>query len=177
MEPNKVNDINPNWVMASTARYKDDLGVPVVAGRFAETLRSISEYYIAVYITGRDFLDTIKSIKDLQNLNNNYGVSGKIDLCPKNGSFDLSLLYGKYLDMLHLFKDRYNKEKMSKIKLIDKNPSYCVISAEYDVGDNSMRFKYNDYRIGPLISEKIKLDELIESMENKLKDGNSKLQD
>lgn len=170
MEPNKVNDIDPNWIMASTVQYKDPFG----------TIRPFEDHYIAVYITGRDFIETIRSIKGLQNLDNNYELSGKIVLHPKNLSFDLSLIYGKFSDMIDLSKDRSNDVKRSKLKLIDKNPSYSKISVEYDVSDNSLSFKYDDDcegYLGHLRSDKINLDKFMELLENKLKDGNSKLQD
>ena len=38
-------------------------------------------------------------------------------------------------------------------------------------------FEYGDLNIEPLISDEFKLDRLIELLENKLKNGNSKLQD
>lgn len=169
METNRVSDIDPDWVMASTAQYKDPLG----------TLMPFSNHYIAVYIVGRDFIDAIRSIKSLQNLDDNYELSGKIVLQPKNGSFDLSLIYGKFSDIVNLVKDRFNDEKRAKIELIDKNPYYCKISAEYDVSDNSLLFRYKEggNYLENLFSDKISLDKFMELLENKLKNGNSKLQD
>ena len=41
----------------------------------------------------------------------------------------------------------------------------------------SLCFGYEDLNIEPLISDEFKLDRLIELLEDKLKNGNSKLQD
>jgi hypothetical protein len=175
MESNKVNDIDTNWVLVSTTYDKNKWEIMRRIGH-PKGIASIEGIYMAVY-ADREFLKTLKSIRDFKSSNNNYTISGKIIFCPEEWSFTLSIICGKFLDMVGLIKDPFNEEKRSKIRLINKRPSQPRASFEYDMENDRLCFEYGGLNIEPLISDEFKLDRLIELLENKLKSGNSKLQD
>lgn len=176
MEPNKVNDIDPNWALVSMAHDSITGGAMRVGTNFARELRLMESYYLAVYADS-GLVTTLKSIRDFQNSNNNYRMAGKIILFPEKESFTISLIHGKLLDMVDLVKDPFSEVKRSKLELVDKNPSPHKISAEYDLENKIIRFKYSNYSFGSFDSDEFMLDNLIERLENRLKNGNSKLQD
>ena len=82
-----------------------------------------------------------------------------------------------YQEKLFCCRKRERERERSKVRLISKRPSNYRVSVEYDMEKGSLCFGYEDLNIEPLISDEFKLDRLIELLEDKLKNGNSKLQD
>jgi hypothetical protein len=176
MEINKVNDIDTNWVLVSITYNKRRWELMRRIGNYPKGISSIDGLYIALY-ADIEFLKTLKSIRDFKSSNSNYVISGKIILLPEERSFTLSLICGEFSDMVDLIKDPLNEEKRSKVRLINKRPSNYRVSVEYDMEKGSLCFEYEDRTVDPLISDEFELGKLIEMLENKLENGNSKLQD
>ena len=162
MKTMESNEIDSNWVTISTADHEFCRGT----------------YYMAIYINEDNFLKTLMSIRSIIDSEENSVISGKIIFYPKNESFKILLLHGDFLDMVKYARDREDKVKRSKVKLAEPSPNKFY--GEYDVEKKTICFKYYRYSldvVNPLSSQNYKLDEIIESVENKFKYGNSKLQD
>ena len=123
------------------------------------------KYFIGIY-EDKDFVKTLKYIRDISNPNDNITISGKIIFKPKEGSFPISIYKGEIGDMIYLLKDPKNTTKRSEITLLDSNPSFSKIVAEYDTNSKSILFKYDDDEVGDYESGGTNLDDLIKLLDN-----------
>ena len=77
MESRLSSNINLNWsVLLPLYRY-DRWG----------------KYFIGIY-ADKDFVKTLKYIRDIKDINDNITISGKIIFQPKEGSFPISIYKG-----------------------------------------------------------------------------------
>ena len=123
------------------------------------------KYFIGIY-EDKDFVKTLKYIRDISNPNDNITISGKIIFQPKEGSFPVSIYKGEMEDMIYLVKDPKNKTKRSKITLLDNNPSHTKVVAEYDTNSKNILIKYDDDEVGDYESGGTNLDDLIKLLDN-----------
>lgn len=149
MESRLSSNINLNWsVLLPLYRY-DRWG----------------KYFIGIY-ADKDFVKTLKYIRDIKDINDNITISGKIIFQPKEGSFPISIYKGEMEDIIYLLKDPKNSTKRSEITLLVSNPPLPKIFAEYDTNSKNILFKYDDDEVGYYESGGTNLDDLIKLLDN-----------